>query len=276
MKEEMTDKYDLHVHSQCSDGTDSPFTLLDKIKEIGFQGISITDHDTIDAYTEELFEYAKKLEVDLLPGVEFSSHYDGNGVHILGYFFDRKNQALIDFCKEHHVRRRKRNEIILKLLERHGMKISIEELYMGQDKSIGRPHIAKILVDKGYAESIGDVFQRWIGDGKPCFERGIVFSIQKTIEVIRKAKGKAVLAHPILLKRHSLIRQVLKEAPFDGIEAYYARFSEKQNQEMVKIGEKGRFIMTGGSDYHGENKPLNKLGSAYTTPEVVGRLRGDE
>jgi predicted metal-dependent phosphoesterase TrpH len=272
MREEMTARYDLHVHSEYSDGTDSPIVLLNKIKEIGFQGISITDHDTIDAYSEDLFAHAKKLEIQLITGVEFSSHYDGNGVHILGYFFDWKNQALIDFCKEHFERRKKRNELILKLLSKHGMDISMEELYLGDGKSIGRPHIAKLLVEKGYAETMGDVFHQWIGDGKPCFQRGVVFSIQKTIEIIRKAKGKAVLAHPILLKRHTLIRQILKEGSFDGIEAYYARFSQKQNEEMVKIGEKGRFIMTGGSDYHGENKPLSRVGSAYTTDEVLRRL----
>jgi predicted metal-dependent phosphoesterase TrpH len=271
----MNDKYDLHVHSNYSDGTDSPLVLFDKIKEIDFQGLSITDHDTIDAYSEELFAYAKQIGIDLVPGVEFSSHYEGVGVHILGYFFDWKHQALREFCKQHYERRKKRNECILKLLKRHGMDISMEELYQGEEKSVGRPHIAKILVEKGYAESITDVFHHWIGDGKPCFERGVVFSIQKTIEVIHKAKGKAVLAHPILLKKHSLIRKILKEAPFDGLEGYYARFSEKQNQEMVKIGDRERLIITGGSDYHGENKPLSKLGSAYTQQEVVRRLKED-
>lgn len=265
-------KYDLHMHSYCSDGSDAPEELLIKAKQAGLNGISITDHDTISAYTPQLFERAKALEIDLISGVEFSTFYKETNIHILGYNFDLDSLQIRAFCKRHKERRKSRNLQILEQLKTLGMPLSPQELYSNEEALIGRPHIGAEMVKKGYVESIQDAFNRWIGDGKPAYVRGEYFDIDETIATIKEAKGKVVLAHPILVGKKSLLRDLCK-LKLDGWECYYARFSAHQNEEMVAIADKHGFIRTGGSDYHGAIKPFNEIGSAYTDSENIARIK---
>jgi predicted metal-dependent phosphoesterase TrpH len=142
-----------------------------------------------------------------------------------------------------------------------------EEEIQTDSAVIGRPHIANAMLKKGYVSSTNDAFRFYIGDGKPCYAPGVRFSIDETISAIHKAGGKAVLAHPILLKKRTLIKKVLS-FPFDGVECYYANFSRSQNEEIRQIVNRiGNYVHTGGSDYHGDIKPYLQLGSAYTTFE---------
>ncbi len=269
----MTKRYDLHTHSTASDGSSTPKELIDQAKALELTGISITDHDTVDAYTEELFLYAKEKNIELISGVEFSSVYQDTGIHVLGYYFDVTHPELREFCVKHKERRKERNKLILELLRKEGMPLTEEDL--GDSKGvIGRPHIAQALIKKGYIATMQDAFSRLIGDGKPCFAPGNRVSLEETIDLIHKAGGKAVLAHPILLKKRSLIKKLLA-FPFDGVECFYANFSAKQNEEICHLAEKlGDFVQTGGSDFHGAIKPYSFLGSAYTSEENLSRLKG--
>ena len=268
----MTKRYDLHTHSTVSDGTCTPKELVDLALSAELAGISITDHDTIDAYTEDLEQYAQEKKVEIISGVEFSSYYGDSGIHVLGYCFDIHHPKIRDFCIKHKERRKERNLQILGLLKKAGMEVLEEDLRDSMGV-IGRPHIAIAMMKNNFVSSIQEAFRLFIGDGKPCFAPGKRFSLDETIAVIHEAGGKAVLAHPILIKKRSLIKKVL-EFPFDGVECFYGNFSAKQNAEIAHIAEKqGDLVQTGGSDFHGTVKPHSILGSAYTTQENLEKLR---
>ncbi len=262
---------DIHCHSICSDGTDTPFELLKKAKEAHLQGLSITDHDTIDAYTPELFEQARELEIILLPGVEISSEVDGASVHILGYGFDLKSTALKQFLLLMQERRAVRNRAILHKLSERKMPITEEELCaFAKRRTIGRPHIAELMVKKGYVASTREAFEKYLREGGLCYASGIRFHPKEVIEEIRKAKGKAILAHPHFIKKGSFLRKLL-DLPFDGIECYYSILDKALELPWLKLAKERNWIATGGSDYHGSFKPHVSLGCSWVS-ECVFRL----
>lgn len=263
----MTDfRADLHCHSTCSDGSKTPKELIYHAKAIGLSGLSITDHDTIDAYAEAL-PYAKELGIELISGVEFSTMHKGESVHILCYRFPLDSPVIHDFCAKHQIRRQERNSGILKRLELAGMPITEAEVQacIYQDEhmhTVGRPHIALAMLKKGYVKSIQDAFKRYIGEGKSCYEPGLSFSTEETVDLIHQAKGLAVVAHPHLIEKGETLQEMLL-MPFDGIECYYANFAPNQNQRWLTIAKKKNWLITGGSDYHGDIKPTIALGASF-------------
>lgn len=263
--------FDLHVHTTASDGSDDPESILLAVKEMGLSGVSFTDHDTLGSYTPEVFKLAEELGLELIPGIECSSYLDRFGVHILGYFVDIECRELKEFCRKHQQRRRNRNCDILALLKHAGIEITEEELYKDSNHTVGRPHIAKLMIEKGYVEDISAAFQKYIGEGKPYYTPGEQIGIAETIEVIHKAGGLAFLAHPILLKRKNLINNVLKH-DFDGLEGFYASFPRDRVQPFIDMAKKHNLLVSGGSDYHGAIK-YNKLGSSFVTKEDLERIK---
>lgn len=262
-------KADLHCHSIFSDGTDSPEQLFALAQKEGLSGLSITDHDTIAAYPEA-FEMAKQKNILLLNGVEFSAMYRTEPVHILGYGYDLKSEAITALCERHKKRRSQRNANILKKLSSLGIHIPLSEL--GDIKgSWGRPHIAKILLDRGVVHSIQEAFELYLAEGKRAYDPGEPISVEETIATIHKGKGKAILAHPHLLKRSTTIRALLT-MPFDGLECYYARLPLDQEKKWLDIARQKKWHITGGSDYHGEIKPRNLLGSSWVGQESFTTL----
>lgn len=268
--------WDLHVHSTCSDGTFSPKQLIDEAKLKNLKGISITDHDTVSAYTKELYDYAKEQEIGLLTGVEFSTIDDMMPVHILGYRFDISHQSITDLCKAHESRREERNKAIIDKLQKEGVDINYEELLKQGHKTIGRPHIANLLIEKGVVRNIKEAFDHWIGDGQKCYARGRIFSPKEAVETIHAAGGLAFLAHPILLKKRSVIKALLNRYKFDGMECYYGTFSEDQKNKMVQISEHFNILASGGSDFHGTTKAYVKLGASYTNDFDMERIMNHE
>lgn len=263
---------DIHCHTNCSDGTDTPLELLNKAVEIGLSGLSITDHDTIAAYSEEFLAEAKKLNLAILPGVEFSSEIDNMSVHILGYGFDLYDNGLKNFILKIQAKRKDRNRAILEKLAARKLQIGEEELSdFAKMKTIGRPHIAQLMVNKGYVSTIREAFDRYLKEGALCFASGIKFHPQEVIHEIRKAKGKAVLAHPHFIKRGSFLRKLF-DLPFDGLECYYARLDKALEKPWLKIAKDRGLIATGGSDYHGAIKPHIALGSSWVSESVFKSL----
>jgi 3',5'-nucleoside bisphosphate phosphatase len=251
---------DLHCHTLYSDGILSPEEIISKAKEIGLSGLSITDHDSIEAY-ETAPHFAKEKQILLGSGAEFSCAYNEANIHVLAYDFDVKNPSIQSFCEKHRERRNERNHVILEKLKRHNMVLDEEELrHMGH--MIGRPHIARLLLKKGYVQSVRQAFELYIGDLKSCYYRGPGFSIEETLSLIHEAKGKAFIAHPHLMRSSSIVKNLLK-LPFDGIECHYAKMPPDQERKWVKLAKERNLLMSGGSDFHGDFNDHNALGNSW-------------
>jgi predicted metal-dependent phosphoesterase TrpH len=248
----------------------TPSELLYHAKAVGLQGISITDHDTIEAYTTAP-QIAKELGLLLGNGVEFSSYFQNFSVHILGYDFDLSSPEIQKLCERHQNRRVKRNKSILEKLSRLSMPLLEEELLAMGERSIGRPHIAKLMIQKGYVSTIKEAFNLYLGDGRPCFDSGEVVSSEETIAVIHQGGGKAFVAHPHLLEHANYIKKLLK-LPFDGLECYYGRFSLEQEKRWLKIAQEREWLISGGSDFHGPSKEYIQLGCAWVGEEHFHKI----
>jgi len=259
---------DLHCHSIHSDGVHTPDELISMAKEKGLIGLSITDHDTFSTH-QSFFD----RDFLLIPGIEISAECVGQSVHVLGYAYDLYSKTLDEFCRFHQARRVKRNQAIIENLVEMGMPISWEEVkeLSPEASSYGRPHIARVLVKKGYVPDVATAFKRFIGEGKPAYISGDRWRVEEAIHAVHEAGGKAVLAHPHLIKQRSIVRKLLS-LPFDGLEAYYSLMPKSENERWRQEAEEHGFFATGGSDFHGTLKPAVHLGSSFTSFETVQML----
>ncbi len=270
-------KADLHVHSFFSDGSFSPKKILYLAKEKKLSAISITDHDTIDAYNDELFTLANTLNIKLVIGSEISSQLFNSTIHILAYNLDRHFKKFKDFLDELFEKRRDRNIKILEKLKHKNIDISENDLIEYSQKEgisktiIGRMHIAKFMVEKGYVKTINEAFDKFIKDGGSCFVMGDRFSPKEVIDQIHAAKAKAVLAHPHIIKNKKAIDALL-EHDFDGIEVYYAKMPLAYEKKWLAIAKEKNLIPTGGSDFHGDAKPFITLGCSFVDEDIFNRI----
>lgn len=266
--EPSTFRADLHCHTTCSDGTFSPEEIILHASQIGLQGLSITDHDTIEAYTIAL-PIAKKHNILLGTGVEFSCDYHGQSVHVLGYDFPSNSSKIHDFCLRHKQRRRDRNLAILEKLKWRGFNLTLEEL--SASGTVGRPHIAEAMVKHGYVATVKEAFYRFLAEGQSCYAKGEPFSVVETIEILHQARGKAFLAHPHLAPHPKLVKKLL-QLPFDGIECYYAKCSPSEEKRWVNLAEDRKLLCSGGSDFHGAMKPHIPLGCSWVNYTAFSQI----
>lgn len=258
---------DLHCHTTCSDGTVAPEDLIQLACNKQLQGLAITDHDTIDAYLTAV-PAAQASGIALISGIELSAMHLQTSIHILAYSFPLDSPLIQEFCRRHNQRRAARHEAILALLASNGMPLFPEDFpNIAEHHSIGRPHIASALLKKGYVSSIQQAFHEYIGEGKKCYAPGEVFSVEETLDLIHRAQGIAVIAHPHLIDNAKVLKDLLS-MNFDGIEGHYARFPPAENQRWLKIAERKGWIITGGSDFHGDIKPNIPLGSSWVNKEL--------
>jgi len=262
-------RYDLHCHSIYSDGSLTPKELAALAKSVDLAGLAITDHDSFDSFFE-----LQKEGIDCIPGIELSCEFEQKSIHILGYSFDPHDAAFAAFCQKQRDFRRERLVKMCELLTLNGLALTVDDVATSDDPRIsyGRVHVAFALVKKGYITSPLDAFKRYIGDKAPCYVAGKRCSVEEGIAAIHAAKGFAVLAHPHLIDSKSLVRRLLKQK-FDGLEAYYSRFSYEANKAWVdRAQEKGLFV-TGGSDFHGAVKPDLPLGISFCPEDVFQMLQ---
>jgi predicted metal-dependent phosphoesterase TrpH len=260
-------RFDLHTHTNFSDGSHSPQELLFKAKQLELSGLSITDHDSIEAYY-----HLPKTDLMIGVGVEFSSFLGDDSVHILGYDFILDHPAITALCHRHVQRRLCRNQAILKNLKQLGFSLSEDELYTRfHDRSVGRPHIAQMLVDLGATSSIEQAFREFLAEGKKAYAQGESVSVEETIAVIHQAEGKAFIAHPHLIKKQKILK-ALKQLPFDGLEVYYAKYSAAQIKPWQKLALEKHWLSSGGSDFHGDFKTFNQLGSSWVDLELFNQI----
>lgn len=252
-------KFDLHVHTNHSDGRLTPSKMVDLAVEKGLNGIAITDHDTTTGINEAIEQSNKYNNFRVIPGIEFSSQYQDESVHILGYFIDYKNDSINDTTKALKFNRIQRTKKIINKLNNLNLNITIEDVKVFADEDfIGRPHIARALINKGYVYTIQEAFDRYLNRGKPAYVSREGLSIEEAINLIQNNKGIAVLAHPGLLKNRNIIINHCISLGIDGIEYIHSKHSKEDSELFYRIVEDNKLIGTGGSDCHGDstNKPL--------------------
>ena len=274
---------DLHVHSTCSDGTLSPTELVDYAIQKGLSAFALTDHDCVEGL-DTILSYAKSLPnaPEIIPGIELSTDENGQEVHMVGLFIDHHNPEFNQYLQEFIESRTTRNKKMCHLLQEHGMNITYEELEAEFPGAVlTRAHYAKLLLKHGYVKSIKEAFERFLGDHCPCYVSREKITPVMAIDLIKKAGGLAILAHPILYHmsdaRLDALVQKLKEAGLTGIEAIYSTYSPAEERHIRKLAAKYDLLLSGGSDFHGENKPGLDLGTGYgklyVPEEVLTKLK---
>ena len=263
---------DLHCHSFCSDGSNSPIELVDLALEKGLQGLSITDHDTIEAY-QTAVPYAKEKGLLLGMGVEFSCTHKKESVHVLAYDFQLDHPDFLVYCKRQQDKRALRNLMILEKLRRLSLVIEESEILLHSPKSkvFGRPHIALVMVNKGYVRTIQEAFQLYLGDRKCCFVPGATFPVLEAVAVIHKAGGKVFLAHPHFYREGDFVKELLLLG-FDGIECYYGRSLPYKQERWLETARNRGLLVSGGSDFHGVAKPHLELGCSYVSFDLFSMI----
>lgn len=262
-------KADLHIHSTCSDGTNTPEEILYLAKEKGLFALSITDHDTIAAYTPDFFSKAKELELDILVGVELSCQIGKENVHILAYNFDLKDESFKTFIQEIQEGREERNKRILQKLK--GLGIDIDPHFLEKKVLIGRPHIAQVLIEQNIVRDMKEGFDVYLKEGGKAYVSGTKPILARAIEMVHQAKGLALIAHPHILKKRVLKK--LLDLPFDGLECYYGNFPYYIEKPFYEIAQKKKWLISGGSDFHGAIKPHNPLGCSWVNEENYRKLK---
>ena len=255
---------DLHIHSTYSDGTLSPCTIVDLAKKTGVQAIAITDHDTV-AGVAEAQVHGRKTGVEVIPGIEISSWLDNIPLHILGYRFRYKDNNLQQRLHSLQEGRRIRNEKILAKLNHLGIDLTMAELTaFSEHGQAGRPHIAQLLVNRGAVPTMEQAFKRYLRRGAAAYAERFKYYADEAITMIREAGGIAVLAHPLTLdpglKAIPGLLQELQQLGLQGVEVYYPTHSSQTVRKLKKMAAELGLLITGGSDFHGNNRSKAPLG----------------
>ncbi|MEY8515949.1 PHP domain-containing protein [Lachnospiraceae bacterium 29-84] len=263
---------DLHTHSTESDGTLSPEALVEHAKELGLSAIALTDHDTVNGLPKAR-RRAKELGIELVPGIELSTDYEGMEVHILGYYMDETEPAFLTKLQEFVDGRERRNDQMMELLQKEGFAITMEDLRReNPDSVITRAHISRYLVEHGFVKDKATVFQVYLGDGRRCYVPREKITPFEAIRLIQLGGGLAFFAHPVLCHmedgRLRSFVQSLKEAGLAGIEAMYSLNRPEDEAYLKRLAEEYGLLVSGGSDFHGENKPDIQLGTGKSNLSI--------
>lgn len=258
------DKIDLHVHTTASDGTCCPRDTVSLAAMMGLKAIAITDHDTM-AGIPEAGEAGELLGVTVIPGIEISTNYQGKDVHVLGYFLNDQAPELQEYIAWVRESRRVRNEKIMEKLQKKGFDVTVRNVCKDHPEAVpGRPQIAQRLVELGAVENVSEAFRRYLGEGRSCFVERERIPFADAARLIRACGGVAVLAHPLQygFDRKSLetLVKTAAECGFSGMEIYYPGYTQGDMDKLFTLAEKYVLLPTGGSDFHGENKPGIQIG----------------
>ena len=275
------DTIDLHTHSTFSDGTFTPLQLVKYAEEKGLKAFALTDHDTTEGVKE-----AKSIEtnVEVISGVEISTRYDKKEIHIVGLYVNENDADLNKQLKYYREKRVTRNFEILEKLNSLGVNITIDDVKEScTGDVISRAHIAKALVSKGFVGSYTEAFDRYLGDNKCAYVPRETLNYEESMELITKAGGVPVLAHPLLYKMSDTnienMMVKLRQKGLKAVEVYYSTHSNSDTQHIMAMANRVGLIYSGGSDFHGATKPkidmgtgMGKLAVPY---EILEKIRGE-
>lgn len=264
---------DLHIHSNYSDGTMSPEEIINKAINLGVKSISITDHDSINS---QYVTRNKYTNIKIIPGIELSTEFGDLELHILGYFIDINNEELINTVdKLSKARMRRVNEILLKLREQD-IELNIEDLDIDFNSTIGRSHVAKAMVRKGYYTNYKAAFTNHLIKGKKAYVKGYKLNYKEAIQIINNSGGVAVLAHPGQIYKSLEVENIIKNLKFfglKGLEVYHPSHSKDQTNNFYNLAKKYKLLITGGSDFHGKDGlKENSIGSYGINEELLNKL----
>ncbi|MDX1469405.1 MAG: PHP domain-containing protein [Acidimicrobiia bacterium] len=273
---------DLHTHSSASDGSLSPADLVHRASSAGLSAIALTDHDTQEGVAEAV-AVADEADVEVVPGTELSLDFDGGGMHLLVLWLEPGTGPLQDRLGELQEGREGRNQRIVELLAEFGMPLSIEEiLEEAGTGSVGRPHIAAVMMRRGYVPSIQAAFEQWLGNDRPAYVGRPRLDPEEAIALARQSAAVPVLAHPHTLgitrsEDMAALLTKLKSAGLIGLEAIYSSYRRHEREGYSHLASRFGLVPSGGSDFHGSYKPGLDLGSGfgdlYVPDEVMHSLR---
>ncbi len=290
---------DLHTHTTASDGLLKPSELVKAAKQKGLGAVAITDHDTVSGVAEAL-KAGAELGIEIVPGIEISTQAaDNSEIHILGYYCDLNNREFLERLEKQRVLRDSRNDLIINKLQALGMDISIDEVIkeanarriiqdtsadakVGQtaekarEQVVGRPHIAAVLLAKGYVSSIGEAFDRYLAAGASAYVSVKRVSPEEAIDWIAAAGGVSIVAHPGLYHKPELVEQLVSQHGVNGIEVFHSDHTEEDQVFYGEMAARYEVLVTGGSDYHGERGGKSfhgELGCSVVPIATVSQLK---
>lgn len=267
---------DLHVHSDKSDGSFSPSELVDYAVQKNLRAFALTDHDTTEGLDEALAA-AEGKDIEVIPGIEFSTEYEGKDIHIVGLYIDYKGEIFSRQIQKFVDSRIERNKKMCENLRSAGIDISYEKLTAKFPGAvITRAHYGKYLLDHGFVSCMPEAFDKYLGDHTRYFVPREKVTPMQAVQLILDAKGIPVLAHPTLYhmsdKRLELLLYRLKEIGLIAMECLYSTYSPSEERHMKKLAEKYGLLPSGGSDFHGTTKPKLDLATGYgslAVPEEI-------
>ena len=260
---------DLHVHSTASDGSFSPSEVVELAKNAGLSTFALTDHDTIDGVAEAITHAQQIGGIEVIPGTELSCYYGNREIHIVGLFVDYQDAVFCKTLDDLKQAREERNEHMVAKFVAAGIPLTIEELKHGNPNSvITRAHFARVLVEKGVCKDKNEAFDRYLGIGCPYYLPKPKVTPEQILPLIQQAGGTAILAHPYSYKMsrsevEHLLDDTLIPLGLAGMECYYSTYDNGQTQELRSIAYARNLLVSGGSDFHGANKPGLDLGCGY-------------
>ncbi|MCX7911759.1 MAG: PHP domain-containing protein [Dehalococcoidales bacterium] len=245
-------KVDLHVHSTASDGRYSPREIIRMAVARGLEYLALTDHDSVDGIEEATRTAEEYPGLTFIPGVEISTDVADGEIHMLGYFIDHTDRRLREALEEFRTSRENRAQGMVKKLAGLGMPLEWERVQeLAGDGSIGRPHIARAMLEKGYISSFEEAFEKYIGRGCPAYVERKKMTPQEAVRLVLDGGGLPVLAHPFTVANPEGWLKELKPAGLIGVEAYYRDNTPEATSATLSLAERYGLIVTGGSDYHG-------------------------
>ncbi|WP_338555799.1 PHP domain-containing protein [Paenibacillus sp. KS-LC4] len=274
-------KVDLHTHTTASDGTGSPSSNVQLAKAAGLSAIAITDHDTMAGVEEALAE-GERIGITVVPGVELSTVADGQDIHVLGYYANWRDELWQQRLTGLRSVRDIRNALIVAKLVELGIDITLSEVekvaleHSGgalSEKTVGRPHIAELLVRKGAVSNMREAFDRYLASGSAAYVNPPRVNPYEAINWIKEAGGVSVLAHPGLYGNDELVEQLIRSGGVQGIEVYHSDHGPQEEARYLRLAEQYSLIITGGSDYHGEREGKVFHGAIGSRTVDVGVLK---
>ena len=245
---------DLHLHTTASDGRLAPADLVRRAAAAGIRVLAVTDHDTTDGI-DEAAAAAAPLGLSLYPGIEITAVDRGRDVHMLGYFFDRYEPRLADFLVAQRATRITRIAQMAARLAELGMPVDVgsllDEAQRQTSKSIGRPRLARAMIDAGYVATTREAFEGWLGPGRPAFVERVGPSPHAVIDIVHRAGGCVSLAHPGRTRIDDQI-PALRDAGLDAIEAFHSDHDDQTSRAYADLADRLGLLITGGSDFHGD------------------------